>query len=266
MISVIMTTFNWENFIKDTIISILNQTYTNFEFIIVNDNSNDNTENIINDFLKIDKRIKYIKNKKNLWAAEWRNIWIKLSKWDYIAIIDDDDLWDKNKLEKQINFINNYKNFINIVWVIWTNWYEIDKEWKIIWEINNKITDKEIKNNILVYNQFIHSSVIYNKSILDKIYKERWCYFLKNNLTEDHELILKIWINNKLLNLDEKLTYYRVHNNWISKLNNILLYKEKLKLTFRYSKYYKWFFKWILATLYPLTKEKIKKMILKNNK
>jgi len=253
MFSIVMATYNWEKFIKDSIISVLNQTYDNFEFIIVNDNSSDNTKGIILEFLKKDKRIKYIENKKNLWASEARNVWIKNSQWKYIAIIDDDDLWEKDKLEKQLKFINNYKNFFDEVWVLWTNWYKVDEKWEIIWDISNKISNEEIKNNILVYNQFIHSSVIYNKKALEEIYKERWYYFdPKYKIIQDHELLLKIGIKYKLFNLNEKLVCYRINSNWISFRNNTLAYKEKLKITFKYRKFYKGFYRWILATLYPL--------------
>ena len=107
-VSVITPTFNDELFIKDTIESILSQTHKNVEVIVVDDCSTDNTLNIINSFN--DSRIKLIRNTTNQGAAYSRNLAISKASGDYIAFLDGDDLWMKDKLSKQLQFMleNNY--------------------------------------------------------------------------------------------------------------------------------------------------------------
>lgn len=105
LVTIIVPVYNAEKFIVDTIESILSQTYTNWELILVNDCSTDNSTEIIEKYLK-DKKIKMITNKVNSGAAETRNNGINVSKGRYICFIDADDKWDKEKLEKQINFMN----------------------------------------------------------------------------------------------------------------------------------------------------------------
>ena len=105
LVSIITPSYNTEKFIDKTIKSVLNQTYKNWEMIIVDDCSNDNTDNIVANFN--DSRIKYIKNNKNSGAAVSRNRALKEAKGKWIAFLDSDDLWMPNKLEKQINFMKN---------------------------------------------------------------------------------------------------------------------------------------------------------------
>ena len=101
-ISVIMSAYNSEETIKETINSILNQTYKDFELIIVNDKSTDNTESIIKSFK--DERIKLINNKKNLGLPASLNKAIKVAKGKYVARMDADDVMLHGRLEKQLAF------------------------------------------------------------------------------------------------------------------------------------------------------------------
>ena len=109
LVSVIMPSFNTAKFISETIESVLAQTYANWELIIVDDCSTDNTDEVVKPFLT-DKRIKYLKNKKNSGAAVSRNYALREAKGKWIAFLDSDDLWLPEKLEKQIAFMkkNNY--------------------------------------------------------------------------------------------------------------------------------------------------------------
>ena len=118
IVSVIMPSFNTGRFIKEAINSVINQTYTNWELIIVDDCSNDDTNEIINSFE--DSRIKYLKNDTNMGAAICRNRALKEAKGKWIAFLDSDDLWKKDKLEKQISFMEkggydfSYTNYIEM--------------------------------------------------------------------------------------------------------------------------------------------------------
>ena len=104
-VSIITPAYNAERFIEETIKSVLNQTYENLEMIIVDDCSNDNTESIVRKYMEIDNRIIYKKLSGNSGAAVVRNEAMNIASGRYIAFLDSDDLWDKDKLELQIAFM-----------------------------------------------------------------------------------------------------------------------------------------------------------------
>ena len=104
-ISVVTLAYNSEKTIEETIKSVLCQSYTDFEYIIINDASTDNTEQIIKRYAEKDLRIRYHKNEKNSGVACSRALGIKLSDGEYIAFIDSDDLWTEDKLSAQVEFV-----------------------------------------------------------------------------------------------------------------------------------------------------------------
>lgn len=108
LVSIIMPSYNTGSFIEETINSVISQTYKNWELIIVDDCSTDNTDEVVSTFQ--DERIKYFKNEENSGAAISRNKAISESKGKYIAFLDSDDLWVAEKLTKQISFMeeNDY--------------------------------------------------------------------------------------------------------------------------------------------------------------
>lgn len=111
LVSIIMPSYNTAQYIEKTIKSVLNQTYTNWELIIVDDCSTDNTDDVVKNYLS-DKRIKYLKNEQNSEAAVSRNRALREAKGQWISFLDSDDLWMPEKLEKQICFMKeNGYNF-----------------------------------------------------------------------------------------------------------------------------------------------------------
>lgn len=124
LVSIITPSYNTAKFIGKTIESVQNQTYQNWEMIIVDDCSTDNTDEVIDRYLS-DKRIKYIKNGKNSGAAVSRNRALREAKGKWIAFLDSDDLWMPEKLEKQISFME--KNGYHFSYA---NYEEIDTDGK----------------------------------------------------------------------------------------------------------------------------------------
>ena len=110
-ISVLMTVYNSEKFLKESIMSVLNQTFSDFEFIIINDGSSDRSLEIIQDFEKQDKRIRVI-NKKNTGVTNSLNFGVFLAKGDWIARIDADDLCDINRLKIQYEETSNDRSLV----------------------------------------------------------------------------------------------------------------------------------------------------------
>ena len=118
LVSVIMPSYNTAEYIADSIRSVLSQTYTNWELIIVDDCSGDNTDEVVKQF--DDKCIRYLKNDRNAGAAVSRNRALREAKGKWIAFLDSDDLWTPDKLEKQVRFMKensyafSYTNYIEI--------------------------------------------------------------------------------------------------------------------------------------------------------
>lgn len=109
LVSIICPVYNAEKFLEDTINTVLNQTYSNWELLLINDCSSDKSGSIISSYVKKDKRIKLINNDVNSKAAISRNNGIKEANGKFICFIDADDLWDKYKIEKQVDFMYKEK-------------------------------------------------------------------------------------------------------------------------------------------------------------
>ena len=112
LVSIIMPSWNTANFIAESIQCVIDQTYKNWELIIVDDCSTDNTEEVVKPFLA-DKRIKYFKNEKNSGAALTRNRAMREAQGEWIAFLDSDDLLDPNYLECQLEFIKEHGPLIS---------------------------------------------------------------------------------------------------------------------------------------------------------
>ncbi|UOB63772.1 glycosyltransferase family 2 protein, partial [Bacillus thuringiensis] len=107
LVSIIIPSYNASSFIKETIQSVQSQTYTNWEMIIIDDVSKDNTCELIKEEIKKDNRIRLIELQKNCGAAIARNTGINNARGKYVAFLDSDDLWLPEKLEKQLTFMQN---------------------------------------------------------------------------------------------------------------------------------------------------------------
>lgn len=257
LVSIILPTYNWTTkWLTESINSVLSQSYNNFELIIINDSSTNDIEDTILEFVKKDNRIKYFKNETNLERSRSRNKWIGLAKWKYIAFIDDDDIWLEEKLQTQVDFMEKNIEY----WLCWTDIICIDELWIILNNIITRKKNKDLKNNLLIFNQFALSSVLIKKEILTK----SWLFNKDLFLWEDYDLWLRIWIYSKLQNLDFFWIKYRDRVNNTSN-NNILKSKiETLKICIKYKKYYSYFIKaLILRIWYILLPEVVSKNILK---
>ena len=107
LVSIVVPVYNAEKFLKDTVRTVLEQTYPNWELLLVDDCSNDDSVNIIKEYATKDDRILLLKNEKNSGAALTRNYGIKEAKGTYLCFLDADDLWEKEKLEKQLKFMKD---------------------------------------------------------------------------------------------------------------------------------------------------------------
>jgi teichuronic acid biosynthesis glycosyltransferase TuaG len=197
LISVIIPYYKKKEYIISSINSVLNQTYKNLEIIIIYDDLIKEDLNLLKKIKKKDKRIKIYINKKNLGAGRSRNKGIKLSKGIFVAFLDSDDLWKKNKLKKQIFFMK--KNGIN---ASHTSYTIINSNNKIIGSRNAK----DMSYKLLLKSCDIGlSTVVLKKEIITSKIK-----FANIKTKEDYVLWLKITLNNnKIFALKDNLTKWR---------------------------------------------------------
>lgn len=111
IISIVVTSYNYQKYIKDTINSVINQTYQNWELIVIDDASTDLSAEIIKEFAKNDNRIKFIQNQENIGLKNSLLKAVKSASGEWIAFLESDDLWTENYLEKKVDIINSNKHF-----------------------------------------------------------------------------------------------------------------------------------------------------------
>lgn len=164
LVSIITPLYNCEKYIEETIQSVINQTYENWEMIIVDDCSKDKGVEIVEKYQRLDNRIKLYKNEINLGGAGTRNKCIEKAKGKYIAFLDSDDLWKKEKLEKQISFMkkNNYL-------FSYTKYERISEDGHKL-NLISKIPQKLNYKYMLKVNPIGCLTAVYNQEKLGKIY------------------------------------------------------------------------------------------------
>jgi glycosyltransferase involved in cell wall biosynthesis len=226
--------FNSEDFISETIHSILNQTYGNWELILVDDNSSDNTIELVESFINQKSNIKLIKNRTNQGAAVSRNLGIKLAQGDYITFLDADDLWKPNKLETQLAFMKKQNCD-----VCFSSYDLINEEGKSL--------NKRVKAlPLLSYDKLLKSNYVgnltgmYNAKVLGKV--------TAPNLRKRQDWLLWLAAIKKsgkpAYGIQESLAFYRVRENSMSsnKLGllkyNYLVYQKGLGFSILKSIYY----------------------------
>ena len=211
MLSVVMSSYNNENTIAASVESILNQDFKNFEFLIIDDASNDNTYEILKKYENLDSRVKVLKNKKNIGLTKSLNLLIKEAKYDLIARQDADDISEKNRFTKQIEFIKKYN--LDACTTRARNLNNMKKIPGITFYI-------PIKFLIKIKNPFIHGTLIIKKDVLEDInfYDENYYY------AQDYKLFIDLLKRNYKIRTINKLLYN------LNTINNIsTIYKKKQK-------------------------------------
>jgi glycosyltransferase involved in cell wall biosynthesis len=163
LVSVVMSVYNEEGYLKDTIDSILAQTLSDFEFIIVNDGSTDSTQDILESYAKIDCRIKLTSNNENLGVSKASNLGIEKARGKYIAIIDAGDIANNKRLEKQFDYLEANKE----IYVLGTQGRWIDEEKRPIG--NSKMPLVVSARDIYRTGGAIHPSVMMRRELFDII-------------------------------------------------------------------------------------------------
>lgn len=219
MVSVIVPAYNCEKTIGETIESVINQSYNNWELIIVNDCSNDNTVQVVDSYMRLDKRIRLINHANNLGPAQARNTAISNAKGRFLAMLDSDDLWKKEKLEKQISFMleNRY--------VFTFTSYEIFHESA---ELKRKVFPVPSSIN---YKQYLKNTIIGNLTVIIDRDAMKDFHIISGELEDVLTWMYYLHSGYIAYGLNENLASYRVSRNSQSgnKVKNARKYYKCLK-------------------------------------
>lgn len=213
LVSIITPTYNSEKFIADTIKSVQNQTYTNWEMIIVDDGSSDETKAIVQNINKFEKRIQLLENAENIGPAKSRNVGIEKAKGKYLTFIDADDLWKPHFIESSINEILTSK--IPFVFSSYERKNENLEPLLIDFIVPKKVTYSDIlkSNSISCLTAFLDVSVL-GKKYMPEIKKRQdmglWAQYLK--------------VIPFALGIQEPLAIYRIRQNSLSRNKSSLIY------------------------------------------
>lgn len=206
IVSIITPVYNSDAFIKDTINSVINQTYQNWELLLIDDCSSDKSVTIINDYIKNNSNIKLIKNTINQGAAISRNKGIMEAQGDYIAFLDADDLWKPEKLERQLKHMQ--KQNCDVCF----------SSYELIDEKGNKLNKKVEALPVLSYKKLLKSNYVgnltgvYNSKTIGKI--------TSPNLRKRQDWL--IWLKalkksgKPAYGIQESLAYYRIRKGSMS--------------------------------------------------
>lgn len=216
-VSIILNCYNGEKYLKDALISIINQSYKNWELIFWDNRSNDNSKNIFKSFKN--KNFKYFLAKKHTSLYEARNLAIKKASGEYLGFIDADDMWDRNKLLKQVKLFKD-----NDTAVVYSNSWLKDENNKRI----KKYTNKNL-NSGYIYQDLINN---YNIQILTAIIKRS--ILKKHNITfnkrfniiGDFDFFIRLAKKFKFRYFSEPVAIYRLHRKNLSLLKKELFIKE----------------------------------------
>ena len=240
LVSVIMPAYNAEKYIEEAIMSVINQSYKNWQLLVIDDGSQDSTPAIVKALAEKDHRIQLHINEKNMGVAKTRNKGFDMAEGDYVALLDSDDIWLPEKLEKQIKLAQK-----SGAEIIYTSYEIIDTE-------GNKCKGDYIVKPVTNYKDLLEennigcSTMLLHKKICD-IYR-----FNNEYAHEDYVFCLEILkYGHKAAGLTEVLSKYRFYigsrsaNKFIAAKNRWIVYRNYLKLPILKCVFV--FFKYIIA-------------------
>ena len=255
-VSIVMATYNQARFIGHAIESVLAQSFTDWELLILDDASTDETPTIVNNFILKEKntprghnaqnirglsRIKYIRQPHNTGIANNRNTALAHCRGTYIAVLDSDDIWlDSRKLAEQIDYLDAHPDCGLVGTWATTKIISTDHA-AVITKMEPATKDTAIRAMLLFQNQFIHSSVLIRREAIDKIAinKAKNIYYdPARRIGEDYDLWLRIGLHYKLANIPKHMTIYGIHNAGITKQKRRRADWDHLALIIKYGRSY----------------------------
>ena len=216
LVTILINCYNSSNFISRAINSVINQSYQNWELIIWDDGSTDNTADVIESFK--DNRIKLFSQKKNRGLCYGRINAAKNINGSLVSILDSDDFFDHEKILKQVNIFKQNKNVV--LCSTWSNL--LDENLLIKKKFESNLSNKELKKRLMFVNFFPHSSIMYKKAAALNV-----GWYSKNfEYSQDYDLTLKLLKKNEVYLIRENLTNIVQHQKTMSNSENF----EKIRI------------------------------------
>lgn len=208
IISVVMPVYNRKDYLPEAIESVLNQTYSDFELIIIDDGSTDRSPDIIEQYAKNDPRIIVVVNPKNCGNYYSRNKGMALAKGQFIAVMDSDDVSLPERFEKQLAYFNTHPE----VDILGTQGLDVDESLNPIQTSNYPLDPAQVRWQLMFGHSLCHPSIMMRRRVLD----EFGFRYHDQLVSQDYELFMRASTNLKIANLPEVLIYVRKHQQNIS--------------------------------------------------
>jgi glycosyltransferase involved in cell wall biosynthesis len=240
IVSIVIPTKNRAELLKKSIDSVINQTFQNWEIIIVDDSSSDNTQELMNKYVIEDRRIRYfrIPKSKTEGISEYLNFGIINSKGKYIARLDDDDIWcNNNKLKIQVKFLDSNKDYVLTgggVIMVNSDGHELYRFFK------NEV-DENIRKKALLACPMEHTTIMFRKDTALKVGG-----YGNYNVAEDWDFFLRLGKFGKFYNFQEYFTYYLQGDQNLSLKNPTQVALTEIRIIYKHRKNYHLFFGGIL--------------------
>ena len=207
LVSIIIPTYNREKYLEEAILSVINQTYNNIEILVIDDGSKDNYA------ISICEKYKncFYKYKKNGGLSSARNFGVKESKGEYIAFLDDDDFWRKDKLEKQVSVLNNF----NDIDCVHSSALVVNEKGIETGEIIGATNEKAHKRSGNVFWNALGVWVVKSPTplIRKKVFTEDLMFDETIKIGEDIDFYQRMFYRHRVLYINEPLAFYREYNN-----------------------------------------------------
>jgi glycosyltransferase involved in cell wall biosynthesis len=205
LISIILPVFNGEKYLNESIESVLSQTYQNWELIIINDGSTDNTEKLVLNYT--DKRIRYLLNETNRGIIFSMNKGLDEAKGEFIARLDADDIALPFRLEKQVEYLIENKDYV----LAGCYFHTIDSAGKYLKKVTFPANNLDAQSYLLLHNCFCHSAIMMRAGIAKELK-----YDPEFQVCEDYDLWYRISRKGKIINIPVFAALYRLHDSNIS--------------------------------------------------
>ncbi|MBC8445695.1 MAG: glycosyltransferase [Chloroflexi bacterium] len=204
LVSVIMAVYNGQKYLEEAVESILGQTWSNFEFIAVDDGSTDSTPDILRSYG--DRA--YVHTQSNQGLSRALNTGLALARGKYIARMDADDMAEPQRLEEQVAYLDVHPE----VGLLGTAYREIDAQGNILRTVTMPVSDAELRSTLARFNPFMHGSVMFRHTLIDGFggYDDGALY---QHNSEDYEFWIRLASHTQLANLPTPLMRRRVHTD-----------------------------------------------------
>ena len=218
LVTVVINCYNGEKYLRQSIESVLDQSYHNFELIFWDNKSTDQSKNIIQSYQ--DKRIRYFYSKNHTTLYQARNLSLKECKGDFVCFLDVDDYFLKNKIAQQLLYFNDQK--VGVVYSNYYRYYEDINKKKLL--TKRLLPSGNLTQYILEESQISFMTVMIRKKSLDSL---EFNFDQKYSILGDYDLLYRLSFNWNFCYIEEPLAVYRIHNNNFSK--NFILFIDELK-------------------------------------